>query len=178
MAISPRPQSWLELRGIACSIDPEFTKLVPWMRTTFILCGSLIGAGTAFAYTPLLWVMVPIAASGAVFTVHPFDQIYNYGLRHLTGTRKLPPNVVATRFSCGVAAVWLVATALSFQLGVAPLGYALGASLTAVGVVVSTTHFCAASFVYQFLFGDRALALRTVFGSANEQVAWVSERRK
>lgn len=171
MAISPRLQSWLELRGIACSIDPEFTRLVPWMRTTFVLCGSLIGIGTAFAYTPLLWVMVPIAAAGTMFRVHPFDLLYNYGLRHLTGTRQLPPNGAAMRFSCGVAAVWLVATALSFQLGVAALGYALGGSLTAVGALVSITHFCIASFVFHFFFGDRALALRTVSGAGEEQIA-------
>ena len=171
MSISPRLQSWLELRGIACSSDPEFTKLVPWMRTKFVLSGSLVGIATAFAFTPLLWAMVPIAAAGAIFTVHPFDLIYNYGLRHLTGTRPLPPNGVATRFSGGVAALWVVAIALSFQLGVTPLGYALGGSLTAVAALVSITHFCIPSLVYQFVFGDRALALRTISSSAEEQVA-------
>ena len=171
MAISPRILSWLQLRGIACSTDPEFAKLVPWMRTTFVLCGSLIGIGTAFAYAPLLWLMVPIAAAGTMFRVHPFDLIYNYGLRHLTGTRPLPPNGVPTRFSCGVAAVWIAATALSFQLGVASLGYVLGGSLTAVGALVSITHFCIPSFLYQFFVGDRALALRTVSGTGEKQVA-------
>ena len=171
MAISPRLQSWLELRGLACSRDPEFVKLVPWMRTKFVLSGSLVGIATAFALTPLLWAMVPIAAAGAIFTVHPFDLIYNYGLRHLTGTRPLPPNGAATRFSGGVAALWIVAIALSFQLGVTPLGYALGGSLTAVAALVSITHFCIPSFVYQFVFGDRALALRTISSSAKEQVA-------
>ena len=171
MGLSPRLQSWLELRGIACSSDPEFVKLVPWIRTTFVLCGSLVGIGTAFAFTPLLWAMVPIAAAGAIFKVHPFDLIYNYGLRHLTGTRPLPPNGAPMRFSCGVAGVWIVAIALSFNLGVAPLGYVLGAMLISIAAVVSVTHFCIASFGYQFVFGDRALALRTISSSTEEQVA-------
>jgi len=171
MAISPRLQSWLEARGIACSIDPEFTKLVPWMRTTFLLCGSLVGIATAFAFTPLLWVMVPIAGAGAIFRVHPFDLIYNYGLRHLTGTRKLPPNGAPTRFACGLATPWLVATALSFHFGLAPLGYTLGGLLTSVAALVGITHFCIPSFIYQFFVGDRALALRTISGAAEEQPA-------
>ena len=171
MPISPRLQSWLELRGIACSIDPDFAKLVPWLRSTFVLCGTLIGIGTAFAYTPLLWAMVPIAAAGAIFTVHPFDLIYNYGLRHLTGTSRLPPNGTPTRLACGLATVWIITVALSFQLGVAPLGYVLGGLLTSVAALVSITHFCIPSFMFQFFFGNRALALRTVFGTSEEQVA-------
>ena len=170
MSISPRLQCLLELRGIAYSSDPEFAKVVPWIRTTFTLCGSLVGIATAFALTPLLWAMVPIAAAGAIFTVHPFDLIYNYGLRHLTGTRPLPPNGAAVRFSCGVAALWIVGIAVSFQLGAPPLGYVVGGLLISISALVSITHFCIASFVFQFFFGDRALALRTVSSSAVEQL--------
>ena len=162
MSVSPRLQSWLELRGIACSSDPEFTKLVPWMRTTFVLCGGLIAIGTAFAFTPLLWAMVPIAAAGAIFRVHPFDLIYNYGLRHLTGTRPLPPNGTPTRFACGIATVWIAAVALSFALGAPVLGYALGGLLTSIAALVSVTHFCIPSFLYQLALGDPELAHRAI----------------
>ncbi len=171
MALSPRLQTWLEVRGYNVSSDPGFLRMVPWFRTTFLLCGSLVGIATAFAFTPLLWAMVPIAAAGAIFRVHPLDLVYNYGLRHLTGTGKLPLNGPPTRFACVLATPWVVAIALSFDLGVAPLGYALGALLTTVAYIVGTTHFCIPSFIYQYCFGDRELALRTVFGSAEEQAA-------
>ncbi len=171
MALSPRLQSWLEVRGIAMSEDPGFMRMVPWLRTTFLLCGSLFGIATALAFTPLMWALVPIAAAGAIFKVHPFDLIYNYGIRHLTGTGKLPTNGAPTRFACGLATPWMIATALSFHLGVAPLGYALGGSLTAVAALVGITHFCIPSFIFQFFVGDRALALRTVFGTREEQIA-------
>lgn len=162
MSTSPRLQSWLEVRGIRTSTDPEFVKLVPWMRTTFVLCGGLIAAGTAFASTPLLGAMVPIAAAGAIFRVHPFDLIYNYGLRHLTGTRPLPPNGTPTRFACGIASVWLVAIALSFALGAPVLAYALGGLFVSVVVIVSVTHFCIPSFLYQLALGDPELAYRAI----------------
>ena len=163
-SLSPRLQSWLEIRGIGCSTDPEFIKLIPWMRTMTVLCGALIGLGTALAFTPLLWAMVPIAALGAIFRVHPFDLIYNYGLRHLTGTRPLPRNGAPTRFACGVASVWLVATAVAFEAGIAWLGYLLGGVLTSIGALVSVTQFCIPSLIYQFLLGDRVLAYRALFG--------------
>ncbi len=163
-SLSPRLRSWLEMRGIGCSTDPEFVKLIPWMRTTFVLCGAFIALGTGLAFTPLLWAMVPIAALGVIFKVHPFDLFYNYGLRHLTGARPLPRNEAPTRFACGVASVWLVATALAFEAGLAWQGYLLGGVLTSVGTIVSVTHFCIPSLVYQLLFGDRALAYRALFG--------------
>ena len=169
MAISPRLQSWLEIPGVACSNDPEFVKLVPWLRTTVVLCGALMGVGTGLAFTPLLWAMVAIAALGGILPVHPFDLIYNYGLRHLTGTGPLPRNGPPTRFACGIAAVWLVATALAFEFGVAWLGYLLGGLLTSVAAIVSVTHFCIPSTVYQLLFGDRALVFRAFVSRAQTE---------
>lgn len=153
MALSPVIQRRLEMRGITCSSDPEFIKLVPWLRTTFVLCGTLVGLGTGLAFTPLLWAMVPIAALGAILPVHPFDLIYNHGIRHLTGTQPLPRNGAPTRFACGLAVVWLVATALAFGTGVTWLGYLLGGLLTGVAAIVSVTHFCIPSAIYQLLFG-------------------------
>jgi hypothetical protein len=164
MSISPGLQSWLEVRGIACSSDPEFIKVVPWLRTTFLLCGSLVAIGTVLAFTPLLWAMVPIAALGGLLRVHPFDHIYNYGLRHLTRTRPLPLNGPPTRFACALATVWLVATGVAFEAGMLWLGYLLGGLLASVAGIVGVTHFCIPSLIYQFLFGDRAMAYG-VFGS-------------
>lgn len=164
MPISRRLRSWLEIRGIACSSDADFARLVPWLRTTFVLCGTMVGIATALACTPLLWAMVPIAALGAIFPIHPFDLFYNHGLRHLTGTGPLPRNGAPTRFACGLAVAWLVATGLAFEGGALWLGYLLGGLLTAVAATVSVTHFCIPSFIYQLLVGDRPAALAAVFG--------------
>jgi hypothetical protein len=164
IALSPTIRSRLEMRGIACSNDPEFTKLVPWLRTTFVLCGTVVALGTALVFTPLLWAMVPIAALGAILPVHPFDQLYNYGIRHLTGTQPLPRNGAPTRFACGVAVVGLVATALAFGAGVAWLGYLLGSLLTAVAAIVGVMHFCIPSAIYQSLFGQGVALQEALFG--------------
>ena len=157
MNLSPVMQKRLETRGITCTNDAGFVKLAPWFRFTPLLGTTLIGLGTGFAFTPLLWAMVPIMALGVIFPRHPFDLIYNFGMRHLTGTRPLPRNGASARFATGTALVLLVGSAIAFELDVAWLGYALGGVLTSVGALVSVTHFCIPSMVYQFIFGRRAM---------------------
>ncbi len=157
MTLSPVIQRRLETRGITCSNDPEFVKIVPWLRFTFVLCATLIGLGTGLAFTPLLWAMVPIAALGGIFTRHPFDLVYNHGVRYLTGTQPFPRNGAPTRFACGIASVWLVGTAIAFEAGAPWLGYSLGGILTAIAALVSVTHFCIPSTIYQLLFGRPAV---------------------
>ena len=164
MSFSPVLRRRLEIRGVSCSNDTEFIKLVPWTRFTFVTCGSMFGIATTLAFTPLLWAMVPLAALGAIFPRHPFDLVYNHGVRHLTKTQPLPLNRAPTRFACGMGSAWVAATALAFTIGPAWLGYALGGALTSVAALVSITHFCLPSTVYQLLFGDRAAAYDALAG--------------
>ena len=59
----------------------------------------------------ILWILTPIAALGALTHVHPFDLIYNYGIRFFRHTGPLPKRPAQNRFACGIGAVWLAATA-------------------------------------------------------------------
>ena len=82
-----------------------------------LLCAVVMGVGTALASPPILWTLAVIALVGAVLPFHPFDLIYNYGLRFVTGTRAFPPHGAQRRFACGMAAVWLVGTGVAFDSG-------------------------------------------------------------
>ena len=124
---------------------------------TFAFCATFVGLGTLFAYTPLLWVMVPIAAIGGVFSRHPFDAIYNYGVRRFIGAAELPKNAAPTRFACAAATPWIAAIALAFQFEYTVAATVLGAMFVGVAGLVATTHFCIPSVVFHFLFGDRSL---------------------
>lgn len=157
MSISAVTRSRLETQGYVCTDDLQFEKVAPWVRFTPAICTVLMGSGTALASTPLLWALAPIAALGAIFPVHPFDLIYNYGVRYLTGTGPLPKNGAPRRFACGLAAVWLAATALAFGSGAMLAGYILGGILTAVAFIVSVSHFCIPSLIYGLLFGRRSM---------------------
>jgi hypothetical protein len=116
------------------------------------------GDGTILASAPVLWTLGAIAALGSIFPFHPFDLLYNHVVRRLTRTRPLPHHGAQRRFACGMAAVWLTGTGLAFHAGSTTLGYVLGGVLTSVAAIVSVTHFCIPSLVYNTLFRRNASA--------------------
>jgi hypothetical protein len=151
MSLSPVIRRRLEIQGFACTDDPGFTSIVPWLRFTPALCTVLIGLGTVLASPAILWTLALIAALGSAFPTHPFDLVYNYVVRRAIRTPPLPPNGTPRRFACGLAAVWLATTALAFGAGAVVAGYLLGGAITVVGAIVSTTHFCIPSLIYRLL---------------------------
>ena len=98
-------------------------------------------------------VLAAIAAVAAASPVHPFDLIYNYGIRHLTGTGPLPRRGVPTRVGCGMGALFLLVAVWAFSAGHVVAGYALGGVLTFVVLLVSTTDICIPSLIYRSIFG-------------------------
>jgi hypothetical protein len=152
MPVSAIVRSRLEAQGFRNLDDDALAEIGPWMRWAPAICAPVMAVGTIFASPPVLWGLAAIALLGAVFPRHPFDLLYNYGVRRLTRTRPLPPHGPQRRFACGLATVWLVGTGLAFHEGAMVLGYVLGGVLTAVALLVAVTHFCIPSLVYNTLF--------------------------
>ena len=130
------------MQGYVANGDPEIEGALPWTRVPYYICAVTTGIGTVLAYPALLWAVMPLAFLGAVLPYNPLDYLYNYGIRRFTGTGKIPRQGKPRRFACGLAAAWLIATALAFQAGYAPVGYVLGASLAAIAGLVATTNRC------------------------------------
>jgi hypothetical protein len=97
--------------------------------------------------------LCPFAILGAILPGHPFDVIYNYGLRHVFHTPLLPRYPTRRHFACFVATIMLVAAALGFQYGMPMVGYVVGWSLVAAAFVNVSTGFCVPSFIYRLVFG-------------------------
>jgi len=100
----------LDIQGFERVDERALAQVAPWLRLAFALCAVMAGVGTAMASPMILLLLVPIASLAALFPVHPFDLIYNYGIRFVTGTSPLPRRGAPSRFACGLGAVWLVAT--------------------------------------------------------------------
>ncbi len=143
----------LDIQGFERVDDATLAPVAPWLRLAFGLCTVMAGVGTAMASPLTLLLLVPFAALAALLPVHPFDLIYNYGIRFVTRTSPLPRRGAPSRFACGLGAVWLVATAWVFHTGHPTLGYVLGGLLTSVAALVSTTDVCIPSLIYRSLFG-------------------------
>jgi len=151
--LTPRQTRLLDIQGIDTSNVQQLARLAPWLRLAFGLCALLGGLGTVLASPAILLSLAPVAALAAASPVHPFDLIYNYGIRHLTGTGPLPRRGAPSRFGCGVGAVFLLVTAWLFSAGQMVLGYVLGGMLTVVALLVSTTDVCLPSIIYRSIFG-------------------------
>ena len=151
--LTPRTRRLLEIQGFDAVDVLELAPVAPWLRLAFGLCGLLGGVGTLLASPTILLVLALIAALAAASPVHPFDLIYNHGIRHFTGTGPLPKRGAPTRFGCGMGAVLVLVTAWAFSAGHQVAGYALGGALTFVVLLVSTTDICIPSLIYRSIFG-------------------------
>ncbi len=127
----------LDIQGFERTDASALAEVARWLRLAFGLCAAMAGVGTAMASSDDSLAVGAGRVSGGSLPVHPFDLIYNYGIRFVTGTSPLPWRGAPSRFACGLGAVWLVVTAWVFHTGHAVAGYALGGLLTGVAVPVA-----------------------------------------
>jgi hypothetical protein len=106
------------------------------------LCLGLVITGLVLQSAILILALVPIGAVAGWGPRHPFDLIWNHGLRHLTGAPKLPPNPTPRRHAFKLATVWLLAVGLLFVVGQAAAALVLGGILVGVCGLVTVTNFC------------------------------------
>lgn len=152
-ALTEPVRSRLHTQGYVDVDDRTLATVAPWVRWSPSICTAIVIVGTLLASEWVLWALVPFAVLGAAMSRHPFDYVYNLGVRRLTGTPPLPEHRAPRRFACGMAAVLIAASGAAFAAGLPAAGYILGGMLAAVGGLVSVTHFCIPSTIYGLVFG-------------------------
>jgi hypothetical protein len=151
--LTPTIKRRLEIQGFTEVDRGVMEETAPWLRFAYGLCAVLAAVGVIMASPLFLLGLTIFSAWGAASPVHPFDYIYNYGIRHITGTEPLPKRGAPGRFACGLGTVWLLVTAGMFYSGMMLTGYILGGLLVMVALLVSTIHFCIPSLIYRSIFG-------------------------
>jgi hypothetical protein len=151
--VSTTTRNRIEAQGYLGLSDDEMAEVGPWLRFAPAGCMVWIAIATFYQSEMAIIALAPIAALGAILRGHPFEVIYNHGIRHMTGTRHLPPAGKPRRFACAVATVWLIAASWAFYSGSVLLGQILGYSLAVAAAVPAFTDFCIPSFLFGLMFG-------------------------
>lgn len=131
----------LEVQGYRLTAEqPRVLRI--GLRFPTALCLALVVTGLVLESAVVVLALVPIGAIAGWTARHPFDVLWNHGLRHLTGAPALPPNPRPRRHAFKLATVWLLAVGVLFALGQATAALTLGVVLVAVCGLVTTTNFC------------------------------------
>jgi hypothetical protein len=138
-----------------CVSAAEAKQLRVGLRFPTALCLALVVTGLALGSALMIGLLVPIGAVAGWTARHPFDHIWNHGLRHVAGAPELPPNPTRRRHAFKLATVWLAAVAVLFATGASTAALALGGVLVAVCSLVTVTNFCIPSTMLAWLEGRR-----------------------
>jgi len=158
MVVNPIVRKRLEAQGFGNLNDAEVDEFAPWLRWSPVICTLVMVTGIVLESPVVLWSLAATAFLSAVLPFHPFDLLYNYAARYLTGTRPLPHHGPQRRFACAMATVWLIGTGWAFHAGSPAVGYLLGVPLVLVAALVGITHICVPSIIYNRLFTKQRAA--------------------
>lgn len=125
-----------------CLSDAERSEL--WLGSRFStgLCLTLVIVALALESPVMLFVLAGIGAIAGLTARHPFDHLWNHGVRHLVGGPPLPPNPTRRRHAFKVATAWLVVVGGLLAAGATIVALALGGLLVAACATVTATNLC------------------------------------
>ncbi len=146
----------IEAQGFCGLSDRTYSEINYPLRLSPAICMAWSALGTALGSATILWALVPFAALGAILPKHPFDVLYDHGLRHLFALPALPGYGFRRHLACAVATIIISIAAYSFQAGMPTAGYVAGWLLVATAFVNVSTGFCVPSFLIRVFFGKVA----------------------
>jgi rhodanese-related sulfurtransferase len=133
--------------------SPEELRELEWgLRFTPLLCMAIALVGLATAQPAIHFALAALGILPFWFPAwHPLDRLYNHLLRPLWNGVRLPPNPLPRRIACFMGGSMNLAIGFSFLAGQPVVAYILGAMLITLQLIVITTHFCVASWMFEGL---------------------------
>jgi len=110
-----------------CLSDTERRELSVGLRFSTGLCLALVIVALALESPVMVFALSVIGVIAGLSARHPFDHLWNHGVRHLVGGPQLPPNPTRRRHAFKVATAWLVV---------------VGGLLAAACATVTATNLC------------------------------------
>jgi hypothetical protein len=157
-AIERAPGRWtgenLSTQGYRLS-DTDRRQLWLGLRFPTGLCLALVVTALALESVVMLVTLSGIGLVAGFARRHPFDYLWNHGLRHALNAPPVPPNPRRRRHAFKLATVWLLGVALLFGAGQDTAALVLGGVLLAVCGLVTVTNFCIPSTLLAWWEGRR-----------------------
>jgi hypothetical protein len=125
-----------------CLTDDERRRLGVGLRFSTGTCLLLIITALALESPAMIFALSGVGLVAGMSSRHPFDLVWNHGVRHLTGGPALPPNPKRRRHSFKIATVWLLAVGTLFAAGANTVALIVGFLLVAACATVTATNFC------------------------------------
>jgi hypothetical protein len=150
--LSPVTRRRLEAQGYLGFTDAQLYDFKFGIRFAYYLCALLVLSGLIFSRVEVLLTAMVVAFLATLPPYHPFDYLYNYGVRKLLHKPKLPPRTNQGRFACGIATIWLGLIIFMLQTNLHIWAYIAGGVLLFVAGLVSTLDICIPSIIYNYLF--------------------------
>ena len=146
--------AWMDANLVTqgyCLREDERRELGLGLRFSTGACLSLVAVALALESAPMIFVLSSIGVLAGFMARHPFDYVWNGGVRRLVGGAALPPNPPRRRHAFKIAAGWLAAVGVLFAAGATTAGLILGGLLVAACSLVTVFNLCLPSVAFQLL---------------------------
>lgn len=128
--------------------DTQISEISFGNRFAYILCSAILLIGVIDMNFTILIAMLIIAFLAVITPYHPFDYIYNYGIRFIINKPKTPKRSRQLKLACSIATTFIAITIYLFYTSNFTAGYITGACLLFSAILVSTTDICIPSIIY------------------------------
>ena len=125
-----------------CLTDAERRELAVGLRFSTGLCLTLVVVALAFTSPAMVFALAGVGVIAGFSARHPFDHLWNHGVRRIAGGPRLPPNPARRRDAFKVATAWLGFVGALLAAGATTAGVILGGMLVAACAVVTATNLC------------------------------------
>lgn len=130
----------------------ELRKLEWGLRFTPLLCMAGAAYGLYMQSPIIHFVMAALGILPFWFPAwHLLDRFYNHVVRPIVNGVQLPPNPLPRRIACMIGGIMNIGIGFGFIYQMPALAYGFGAILVPLQLIVISTHFCVAAWVYEIV---------------------------
>jgi len=147
--VTSEVRALVELQGYEGLPDETIRDIYRWLRVAPFACAVWTAVGLWTGSAAVILALVPLVAASAAGPWHPFDLVYNLGIRRWRGTAAIPRTGAPRRFACTLIASGLIVVSLWLASGAISTGRRFGMALLLFPAIETATGFCVPSWCFR-----------------------------